>query len=152
MARKQAWTCEDCDWTWPLAGKPPAGSECDNCGGELVPTDEGRGVPTMTNAPATTVEYEVIWPDGDIYANRHGETRLAVAEACATAQAIGGTWRPATTPATGRLYFYKLTCGHEMAMRSARECGTSHDCREGGRLHLGAVIRLVRVRDSAKAA
>ena len=28
--------CEDCGWPWPLAGKPPAGAECDNCGGELT--------------------------------------------------------------------------------------------------------------------
>lgn len=32
-----SWICEDCGWPWPLAGKPPAGSECDSCGGELVP-------------------------------------------------------------------------------------------------------------------
>lgn len=45
--------------------------------------------------------YEVVWPDGDIYANRNGEIRLSAAEARATAQAIGGTWRHATTPAAG---------------------------------------------------
>jgi hypothetical protein len=46
---------------------------------------------------ATMVEYEVIWPDGGVYANRHGETRLPFAEASATAQAIGGRWRLAET-------------------------------------------------------
>jgi hypothetical protein len=96
----------------------------------------------------TETAYEVVWPDGDIYANRQGEIRLTAGEASTTARAVGGTWRPATTPALGRrLYFYKLTCGHEMAKRGTREPGTSHDCRAGGRLHLGAVIRLTRVRD-----
>jgi hypothetical protein len=30
------YACEDCEWPWPLPGKPPEGSECDSCGGELV--------------------------------------------------------------------------------------------------------------------
>jgi hypothetical protein len=42
MTTPTTWQCEDCDWPWPLAGKPPAGSECDNCGGELVPVDDDR--------------------------------------------------------------------------------------------------------------
>lgn len=42
-----------------------------------------------------TAEYQVTWPDGGIYANRDGATRLQLAEAKATAQAIGGTWRTA---------------------------------------------------------
>lgn len=33
------WQCEDCDWPWPLPGKPPVGSECDNCGGEMTQED-----------------------------------------------------------------------------------------------------------------
>ena len=35
-----AWRCGDCGWAWPFAGKPPVGSECDNCGGELVTEPE----------------------------------------------------------------------------------------------------------------
>jgi hypothetical protein len=46
----------------------------------------------VTTTPAA---YEVTWPDGDTYVNRDGETRLAEAEARATAQAIGGRWRRA---------------------------------------------------------
>jgi hypothetical protein len=42
MTAKPNWHCDDCGWPWPLAGKPPAGSECDNCGGELVPVDDDR--------------------------------------------------------------------------------------------------------------
>lgn len=95
----------------------------------------------------TETAYEAVWPDGDIYANRHGEIRLTADEARATAQAIGGTWRHATAPADGRLYFYKLTCGHEIAEQSTHETATSHDCREGGHPHLAAVTRLTRVRD-----
>jgi hypothetical protein len=56
----------------------------------------------MSDAAATMVEYEVIWPDGDVYANRHGETRLSFAEAKATARAIGGKWRTAPMPAAER--------------------------------------------------
>lgn len=51
---------------------------------------------------ATTVEYEVIRPDGGVYANRHGETRLSFAEAEATARAIGGKWRTAPMPAADK--------------------------------------------------
>lgn len=36
------WACENCEWVWPLPGRPPAGSECDNCGGELVPVPGPR--------------------------------------------------------------------------------------------------------------
>jgi hypothetical protein len=43
--------------------------------------------------------YEVIWPDGSVYANRHGETILTETEAKATAPLIGGTWRLATAAA-----------------------------------------------------
>ena len=46
--------------------------------------------------------YEVIWPDGDVYANRHGKTRLSFAEAKATARAIGGKWRTAPMPPAER--------------------------------------------------
>lgn len=50
----------------------------------------------MTDAIATAAKaYEVAWPDGGIYANRHGETVLTADEARTTAQAIGGTWRVA---------------------------------------------------------
>ena len=35
------WQCEDCGWTWPLPGKPPEGSECDNCGGEITEQPAG---------------------------------------------------------------------------------------------------------------
>jgi len=24
--------CSSCGWPWPLAGPPPDGAECDNCG------------------------------------------------------------------------------------------------------------------------
>jgi hypothetical protein len=41
-------------------------------------------------------EYEVIWPDSDIYTNRYGKTRLSETEARATARAIGGTWHRVT--------------------------------------------------------
>lgn len=34
--KKQHWCCGDCQWSWPIPGKPPEGAECDNCGGELV--------------------------------------------------------------------------------------------------------------------
>jgi rRNA maturation endonuclease Nob1 len=42
------YACEDCGWIWPLGDCPPDGSECDNCGGELVPVpqplpDDGEG-------------------------------------------------------------------------------------------------------------
>lgn len=47
----------------------------------------------------STEAYEVTWPDGGVYANRHGKTRLPFDEAKATAQAIGGTWRTAPMPA-----------------------------------------------------
>ena len=46
--------------------------------------------------------YEVIWPDGDVYANRDGGTRLSFAEAKATARAIGGKWRTAPMPPAER--------------------------------------------------
>jgi hypothetical protein len=39
--------------------------------------------------------YEVVWPDGGTYANRHGETVLTADEARTTAQATGGKWRAA---------------------------------------------------------
>jgi hypothetical protein len=32
---RQRWACDDCGWPWPLAGSPPEGAECDNCGGPL---------------------------------------------------------------------------------------------------------------------
>ena len=54
----------------------------------------------MTAAKA----YEVTWPDGGTYANRHGETVLTAEEARTTAQATGGTWRAAgngETPLAG---------------------------------------------------
>jgi hypothetical protein len=41
-------------------------------------------------------EYEVTWPDGSIYVNRHEQTRLAFSEARMTAPRIGGTWRRGT--------------------------------------------------------
>jgi hypothetical protein len=56
---------------------------------------------TANNASAKTpegrgeAEYEVTWPDGSVYRNRHGQTRLAEAEAKMTAPRIGGTWRRA---------------------------------------------------------
>jgi hypothetical protein len=53
------------------------------------------GLAGMT-APAKA--YEVIWPDGGTYSNRHGETVLTEAEAKATARAIGGRWRRAAGP------------------------------------------------------
>jgi hypothetical protein len=98
----------------------------------------------MASTPA--IAYEVTWPDGDIYANRDGEVRLSEAEARATAPVIGGTWRAAVTPPHDLLCFYKLTCTHEIAKRGEWEPGTDLDCREGGRLHRGAVIRRARAR------
>jgi hypothetical protein len=44
---------------------------------------------------STAKAYEVTWPDGGTYANRHGETVLTAAEARTTAQATGGKWRAA---------------------------------------------------------
>lgn len=32
------WSCEDCEWPWPLDGSPPDGAECDSCGGALTAT------------------------------------------------------------------------------------------------------------------
>jgi hypothetical protein len=38
------WTCEDCYWRWPLKNAPYQDSECDRCGGTMVPLepDDGR--------------------------------------------------------------------------------------------------------------
>jgi hypothetical protein len=47
--------------------------------------------------PMNEATFEVVWPNGDIYANRDGQARLAETEAKATAPAIGGTWRHVTT-------------------------------------------------------
>ena len=33
------WSGEACGWPWPVAGPPPDGAECDNCGGEIVEAD-----------------------------------------------------------------------------------------------------------------
>ena len=44
---------------------------------------------------STAKAYEVTWPDGGTYANRHGETVLTAEEARTTASATGGTWRAA---------------------------------------------------------
>ena len=49
-----------------------------------------------SNPVTTPEEYEVTWPDGSVYANRHGQTRLSSEEAKLTAPRIGGTWRRAT--------------------------------------------------------
>jgi len=100
----------------------------------------------------TETAYEVVWPDGDIYANRHGEIRLAAAEASATANAIGGIWRAAGSAADGRLYFYKLTCGHEVANLYVWDAGTAFVCRGADRAaaaHPATVVRLTRARDTA---
>jgi len=48
------------------------------------------------NPPTPPAAYEVIWPGGEVYANRHQQTRLSEAEAKATAPRIGGTWRRVT--------------------------------------------------------
>ena len=100
---------------------------------------------------ALETAYEVVWPDGDIYANRHGEIRLTVAEARATARAVGGTWRAARAPGEGRLYFYKLTCGHEKPNLYEQEPGTTLVCRGENRAaaHPATVVRLTRARDIA---
>ncbi len=45
---------------------------------------------------ASPAAFQVRWPDGGIYVNRHGETRLSEEEATATAPRIGGTWRLVT--------------------------------------------------------
>lgn len=55
----------------------------------------------MADTAAPAGEYGVTWPDGEAYANRHGETRLSEAEAKATAPRIGGTWRRVTTEEAG---------------------------------------------------
>jgi hypothetical protein len=102
--------------------------------------------------PALETAYEAVWPDGDIYANRHGEIRLTAGEARATARAIGGTWRAATAPGDRRLYFHKLTCGHETANLYEQEPGTTHVCcgeNRAAAAHPATVVRLTRVRDIA---
>jgi hypothetical protein len=50
-------------------------------------------VSTPANEPASPPAFQVRWPDGGIYVNRNGETRLTEAEAKMTAPRIGGTWR-----------------------------------------------------------
>jgi hypothetical protein len=112
--------------------------------------DEATADPGRTSALGTA--YEVVWPDGDIYANRNGEIRLTAAEASATARAVGGTWRAATAPGDSRLYFYKLTCGHETPNLYEQEPGTTLVCRGENRAaaaHPATIVRLTRVRDIA---
>src|SRR6202035_2719745 len=97
--------------------------------------------------------FEAVRPDGDIYASPRGKIRLSAAEASAAAAAIGGTWRPAATPSAGRLYYYELTCGHEMANLYEWDPGTQHICRgEDGAAaaHPATIIRLTRVRDAGR--
>lgn len=48
---------------------------------------------TPANEAPSPAVFQVRWPDGGIYVNRHGETRLSEVEAKATAPRIGGTWR-----------------------------------------------------------
>jgi hypothetical protein len=55
-----------------------------------TPVNQGETVTAVT-----AKAWEVIWPDGGIYANRHGETVLSAADAEAAARATGGTWRAA---------------------------------------------------------
>jgi len=38
-ARPAENACADCGWRWPVMGPPPEGAECDNCGGELEPSE-----------------------------------------------------------------------------------------------------------------
>jgi ribosomal protein S27E len=35
------WTCEDCQWEWPLSTDPPRTAECGSCGGWLEATQCG---------------------------------------------------------------------------------------------------------------
>jgi hypothetical protein len=38
MTSATEWECEDCGWPQPtIAGPPTDESECDNCGGQMVP-------------------------------------------------------------------------------------------------------------------
>ena len=39
--------CEDCGWLWPQSSEPPMGAECDNCGGELLATDDPKAMTTQ---------------------------------------------------------------------------------------------------------
>lgn len=100
----------------------------------------------------TGTDYEVIWPDGDIFADRAGKIRFTAVGARAAARAIGGTWRTATAPAADRLYFYKLTCGHEVPNLYEWAPGTKHICRGEDRAspaHPAVIVRLTRARDTS---
>lgn len=48
---------------------------------------------TPAGEPASPPFFRVRWPDGGIYVNGKGETRLTEEEARAIAPRIGGTWR-----------------------------------------------------------
>ena len=130
-------------------------SEANDDGEAVLAAEREADVATAADLdlmPALDTAYEVVWPDGDIYANRHGEIRLTAAEARATARAIGGTWRAATAPGDSRLYFYKLTCGHETPNLYEQQPGTALVCRSENRAataHPATVVRLTRVRDTA---
>jgi hypothetical protein len=89
------------------------------------------------DAPGTA--YEVRWPDGGIYANRHGETVLTEDEAKATAPAIGGTWHRAVPPADETLARLRAAMAGETPLEGLDE-QIRHDGAEwiavspGGRL------------------
>ena len=60
--------------------------------GDVRASEDMDVVQVQANAGA----FEVVWPDGEVYTNRHQQTRLTEAEAKATAPRIGGTWRRVT--------------------------------------------------------
>jgi hypothetical protein len=69
-----SWRCDDCGWPWPLPGEPPAGSECDNCGGELVITTPRALPEAETTRETCTVCSMVANVDPSLHAERYGHT------------------------------------------------------------------------------
>jgi hypothetical protein len=130
-------------------------NDANDDGAAVLAAEREAGEVTTVNPgliPVPGTAYEVVWLDGDIYANRHGKIRLTADEARAAARVIGGTWREAAAPSGGRLYFYALTCGHEMANLYEWEPGTGFICRGENRAaaaaHPATVVRLARARDA----
>lgn len=78
---------EPCTGSWTCRSRIEAAGNTTCRFHGIVP--EGHDCLTAAKA------FEAAWPDGGIYANRHGETVLTADEARTTAQATGGTWRAA---------------------------------------------------------
>lgn len=53
------------------------------------------------STPVNEPVFQVRWPDGGIYVNSTGKTRLTEPEARGAARRIGGTWRRVTKEAPG---------------------------------------------------